>query len=90
MAIKVLKERGSSASSIARAVGVTEGAVRLPLRRQVRGPGTGGVGSAAREAARQVRGTGRGSIGAACSTPQTRGARSARSAEGVAGPRARA
>ena len=28
MAIKVLKERGSSANSIARTVGVTEGAVR--------------------------------------------------------------
>jgi transposase len=34
MAIKVLRERGSSASSIARTLGVTEGAVRYHLRRQ--------------------------------------------------------
>ena len=34
MAIKVLKERGSSASSIGRTLGVTEGAVRYHLRRQ--------------------------------------------------------
>lgn len=34
MAIKVLKERGSSGSSIARTFGVTEGAVRYHLRRQ--------------------------------------------------------
>jgi transposase len=37
MAIKVLKERGSSASSIARTLGVTEGAVRYHLRRQAVG-----------------------------------------------------
>ena len=34
MAIKVLNERGSSANSIARTLGVTEGAVRYHLRRQ--------------------------------------------------------
>jgi transposase len=34
MAIQVLKERGSSASAIARTFGVTEGAVRYHLRRQ--------------------------------------------------------
>jgi transposase len=34
VAIKVLKERGTSASSIARTLGVTEGAVRYHLRRQ--------------------------------------------------------
>ena len=34
MAIQVLKERGSSASSISRTFGVTEGAVRYHLRRQ--------------------------------------------------------
>src|SRR5262245_37683074 len=37
MAIKVLKERGSSSSSIARRLGVTEGAVRYHLRRQAEG-----------------------------------------------------
>ena len=34
MAIKALAERGSGASSIARTLGVTEGAVRYHLRRQ--------------------------------------------------------
>lgn len=37
MAIRVLKERGSSVSSIARTMAVTEGAVRYHLRRQAAG-----------------------------------------------------
>src|SRR6185295_6700976 len=44
MAIKVLKERGSSASSIARTLGVTEGAVRYHLRRQASGAVDGRAG----------------------------------------------
>lgn len=44
MAIKVLKERGSSASSIARTLGVTEGAVRYHLRRQAAGAADGRAG----------------------------------------------
>jgi len=51
MAIKVLKERGSSASSIARTLGVTEGAVRYHLRRQALGAVDGRSGKA-RKAAR--------------------------------------
>ena len=46
MAIKVLKGRGSSASSIARTLGVTEGAVRYHLRRQASGAVDGRAGKA--------------------------------------------
>jgi transposase len=51
MAIKVLKERGSSASSIARTLGVTEGAVRYHFRRQAVGAVDGRSGKP-RKAAR--------------------------------------
>ena len=45
MTIKTLKERGTSASSIAQTLGVTEGAVRYHLRRQVAGAVDGRAGS---------------------------------------------
>ena len=44
MAIKALTERGSSASSVARSLGVTEGAVRYHLRRQAAGAVDGRAG----------------------------------------------
>lgn len=44
MAIKALKERGSSSSSIARTLGVTEGAVRYHLRRRASGAVDGRAG----------------------------------------------
>jgi hypothetical protein len=46
MAIKVMKERGSSASSIARTRGVTEGAMGYHLRRQAEGTVDGRDGNA--------------------------------------------
>lgn len=51
MAIKALKERGSSASSIARTLGVTEGAVRYHVRRQASGAEDGRRGKPHKAAA---------------------------------------
>ena len=51
MAIKALKERGEGASSIARTLGVTEGAVRYHVRRQASGAVDGRRGKPHRAAA---------------------------------------